>query len=219
MARRLTPREGPSGGLRGLDMLAYEKACWNAGYDWVAGVDEAGRGPLAGTVVAACVILPRRTPRSLAGLTDSKQLTPAQRERFFEALQEVALVLGVGEASALEIDQINILQATFLAMKRALAGVPEAQFVLVDGNRAIPNLALPQQTIVRGDAASRCIAAASVIAKVTRDRQMVALHAAYPQFGFLSHKGYGTVAHYAALHAHGPTPHHRRSFLGKSGVL
>lgn len=200
-------------------MLHFEKSCWSEGYEVVVGVDEAGRGPLAGPVVAACVLLPRAPSRKLNGLTDSKQLTAAQREHYFETIHEVALAVGVGEASCLEIDEHNILQATFLAMRRALEQVPVAQIVLVDGNRPIKGLALPQRTIVKGDALSRSIAAASVIAKVTRDRQMVQLDAEYPQYGFARHKGYGTAAHYAALRTHGPSPHHRRSFLGKSGVL
>lgn len=194
-------------------MLSYERALWKTGIQWVAGVDEAGRGPLAGPVVAACVVLPRRQSARLKGLTDSKQLKEAQREHFYAELQEVAVAIGVGSASPEEIDEVNILQATFLAMRRAIAQVTVAECLLVDGNRAIPAMALPQQTIVKGDGLSLSIAAASVIAKVTRDRELVALDAAFPHYGFARHKGYGTKVHYEALAAHGPTPHHRRSFI------
>jgi ribonuclease HII len=194
-------------------VLTHERALWKEGSTGVVGVDEAGRGPLAGAVVAACVLLPRRAHAKLKGLTDSKQLTALQRDRYFEALHEVALAIGVGEATPAEIDAVNILQATFLAMKRAIAQVPRADFVLVDGNRAIPGLELPQRTLVKGDSLSLSIAAASVIAKVTRDRQMEALDAEFPLYGFARHKGYGTKVHYEALKAHGPTVHHRRSFL------
>jgi ribonuclease HII len=194
-------------------VLTHERALWKEGSTGVVGVDEAGRGPLAGSVVAACVLLPRRANAKLKGLTDSKQLTALQRDRYFEALHEVALAIGVGEATPAEIDAVNILQATFLAMKRAIAQVPRADFVLVDGNRAIPGLEFPQRTLVKGDSLSLSIAAASVIAKVTRDRQMEALDAEFPLYGFARHKGYGTKVHYEALKAHGPTVHHRRSFL------
>ncbi|MDB5100693.1 MAG: ribonuclease [Cyanobacteria bacterium RYN_339] len=200
-------------GWLGGNLQTFEKAWWAKGYEVVVGVDEAGRGPLAGNVVAACVLLPRRNSRKLVGLTDSKQLTPLQRDRLYDALQDVALAIGVGEATPAEIDEVNILQATFLAMRRAIAQVPQSQIVLVDGNQRIRLLELEQETIVKGDARSRSIAAASVIAKVTRDRQMVALHEELPQYGFARHKGYGTAIHYAALREHGPTVHHRRSFL------
>lgn len=194
-------------------MLTYERALWKTGIKMVAGVDEAGRGPLAGPVVAACVVLPRRANARLNGLTDSKQLSEAQREHFFEQIQHVAIAIGVGSASCEEIDEVNILQATFLAMRRAIAEAAIAECLLVDGNRAIPQTALPQQTIVKGDGLSLSIAAASVMAKVTRDRLMVALDAEFPPYGFARHKGYGTKAHYAALAEHGLTAHHRRSFL------
>jgi ribonuclease HII len=194
-------------------MLAYERALWKTGLEWVAGVDEAGRGPLAGPVVAACVVLPKRASSKLKGLTDSKRLKPAQRDHYYDRLFEVAVAIGVGEASCSEIDRINILQATFLAMRRALDQIERADHVLVDGNRPIPQLSCPQQAIVKGDGLSLSIAAASVIAKVTRDRAMEALHAEYPVYGFEQHKGYGTKAHYTAIAEHGITPHHRLSFL------
>lgn len=194
-------------------MLDYEQACWLEGYSHVVGVDEAGRGPLAGSVVAACVLLPREIPEALAGLTDSKQLSEAKRDRYFDAIRAHAVAYGIGEASAAEIDEVNILNATFLAMRRAIAQVSAAEIVLVDGNRAIRELDLPQRPIVKGDAKSLSIAAASVLAKVTRDRQMLELDARHPAYGFARHKGYPTKAHYAALAEHGPTDAHRRSFL------
>lgn len=194
-------------------MLAFERTLWKSGYEWVAGVDEAGRGPLAGPVVAACVVLPPRVGAKLKGLTDSKRLSELQREHFYQRLHDVALAIGVGEASPEEIDAVNILQATFLAMRRAIAQVERSECLLVDGNQTIPDLVLPQQAIVKGDGLSLSIAAASVIAKVTRDRAMTALDADFPHYGFARHKGYGTKVHYAAIEAHGLTPHHRRSFL------
>lgn len=194
-------------------MLRHERAWWKQGFESVAGVDEAGRGPLAGPVVAACVVLPRNAARRLSGLTDSKQLTALQRDRFFDRIHEVALAVGVAEASPAEIDERNILQATFLAMRRAIAQIDPVEVVLVDGNRAISEFTLPQETLVKGDARSLSIAAASVIAKVTRDRALLALDAEFPAYGFSQHKGYPTPQHYAALEANGPCPHHRRSFL------
>jgi ribonuclease HII len=195
------------------DLRAHEKALRKEGYEAIAGVDEAGRGPLAGNVVAACVILPARSHPRLKGLTDSKQLTATQRDRYFEAIHDLALAIGVGSASPEEIDAVNILNATFLAMRRAIAQVESAQIVLVDGNRPIKGLELPQRTLVKGDSLSLCIAAASVVAKVTRDRQCLALHERHPAYGFDRHKGYGTAVHYAAIAEHGLLPEHRRSFL------
>ncbi|MFZ5528223.1 MAG: ribonuclease HII [Pseudomonadota bacterium] len=176
----------------------------------VAGVDEAGRGPLAGPVVAAAVILDDQQP--IKGLNDSKKLTPATRERLFDEIRAKALCLCIAEASVEEIDQINILQATMLAMKRAVEGLrlKPAQ-VLVDGNR-LPVLKVPAEAIVQGDAKVTAIAAASILAKVHRDRLCQQLHERYPLYGFDGHKGYGTAAHLAALAAHGACPEHRRSF-------
>ncbi len=176
----------------------------------VAGIDEAGRGPLAGPVYAAAVILdPARLPR---GLDDSKAMTADAREKAFEKIMERALAVGVGVASVVEIDEINILQATMLAMRRAteqLSLQPVKAFV--DGNRA-PALACPVETIVEGDAKSMSIAAASIIAKVTRDRVMCALDQEHPGYNWASNKGYGTPDHLAALDRLGPTVHHRKSF-------
>lgn len=194
-------------------MYGLERACRKDGLTGIAGVDEAGRGPLAGPVVAACVVLPVAAPRKLKGLTDSKKLTAAAREAYFDVIHEVALSVGVGFASTDEIEALNILQATFLAMRRAHAGAPGAHHLLVDGNLTIPGLACSQHAVVGGDGLSWSIAAASVIAKVVRDREMVALDAAFPGYGFARHKGYGTAAHYEALRRLGPTVHHRMSFL------
>ncbi len=183
----------------------------------VAGVDEAGRGPLAGPVVAAAVILQRgKIPK---GLNDSKQLTAEQREELFSHIMFSALAVGVGEATVDEIDLINIRQATHMAMARAVRALQfEAAFALVDGNDA-PALPCPCDTIVDGDAKSVSIAAASIIAKVTRDRMMAALHETHPNYGWLKNKGYGTPQHLSALTTHGPTPHHRRSFAPVHNIL
>jgi ribonuclease HII len=183
----------------------------------IAGVDEAGRGPLAGPVVAAAVILDRK--RIPKGLNDSKQLSADTRETLFPRIMELAIAVGVGEASVDEIDLINIRQATHMAMARAVRALQfEAAFALVDGNDA-PALPCPCDTIVDGDAKSVSIAAASIIAKVTRDRMMAALHETHPHYGWARNKGYGTPQHLSALTAHGPTPHHRRSFAPVHNIL
>jgi len=176
----------------------------------VAGVDEAGRGPLAGPVVAAAVILDDLQP--IKGLADSKVLSPARREALYDEIRAKALCCCVAEASAAEIDELNILQATMLAMRRAVEGLRlKPAKVLVDGNR-IPVLRVPAEAIVKGDATVKAISAASILAKVHRDRLCVALHEAHPQYGFDGHKGYPTPEHLAALRAHGACPAHRRSF-------
>jgi ribonuclease HII len=175
-----------------------------------AGVDEAGRGPLAGNVVAAAVILDDLHP--IKGLADSKKLTALRRDKLYDEICAKALCVSVGQASVEEIDALNILQATMLAMQRAVSGLRlKPAKVLIDGNR-IPKLDVLAEAIVQGDAKVQAISAASIIAKVTRDRQCAELHAAYPQYGFDGHKGYGTAEHLAALREHGPTPAHRRSF-------
>lgn len=176
----------------------------------VAGVDEAGRGPLAGPVVAAAVILDARQP--IAGLADSKKLTALRREKLFDEILAKALCCSIAEASVEEIERLNILQATMLAMKRAVEGLrlKPAQ-VLVDGNR-IPVLSMPAEAIVKGDAKVASIAAASILAKVHRDRLCEQLHEAYPMYGFATHKGYPTADHLAMLMQFGPCPEHRRSF-------
>ena len=176
----------------------------------LAGVDEAGRGPLAGPVVAAAVILDPRRP--IAGLADSKKLTALRRDRLFDAICANALCCSIAEATTEEIDRLNILQATLLAMQRAVAGLrlPPAK-VLVDGNR-LPRLPMRAEAVVGGDAIVPAISAASILAKVTRDRWCAQVDAQWPQYGFAAHKGYGTAAHLAALRAHGPCVLHRRSF-------
>lgn len=182
---------------------------WERGVAF-AGMDEAGRGPLAGNVVAACVVMPPIP--LLPWVDDSKRLSPARREKVFDEIMQTALFVGVGQATAAEIDEINILNATKNAMRRAAQGAPAALF-LID---ALEGLGLPgeERGVVHGDALCYAIAAASIVAKVTRDRQMLALDAEYPGYGFARHKGYGTPEHIAALRALGPCPAHRRSFIG-----
>ncbi len=176
----------------------------------VAGVDEAGRGPLAGPVVAAAVILDELKP--IRGLKDSKVLTALKRERLFDEIHAKALCLSIAQASVEEIDTLNILQATMLAMKRAVEGLRlRPNKVLVDGNR-LPLLRIQAEAIVRGDAKVKAISAASILAKVHRDRLCVELHREHPQYGFDGHKGYCTPEHLEALRIHGACPHHRRSF-------
>ena len=179
----------------------------------ICGVDEAGRGPLAGPVCAAAVILPRG--ELIPGLNDSKKLTDKKRRELFPIIKEQAIAYGIGLASEAEIDEINILQATFLAMERALAQLSvKPELALIDGNRA-KEFGLPVKTVVKGDSLSANIAAASVRAKVTRDDIMSAMAEEYPQYGFEIHKGYGTKAHYAALTEYGASPIHRMTFLKK----
>ena len=183
----------------------------------IAGVDEAGRGPLAGPVVAAAVILDDQRP--IAGLADSKKLSPARREALFDEIRAHALCCSVAEASVEEIDRLNILQATLLAMRRAVQGLRlKPVMVLVDGNR-LPVLDVPAEAIVKGDARVQAISAVSILAKVHRDRWCAQLHERYPQYGFAGHKGYGTAAHMAALRAHGACPEHRRTFAPVAQVL
>ncbi|MCU7371446.1 ribonuclease HII [Paucibacter sp. O1-1] len=176
----------------------------------VAGVDEAGRGPLAGPVVAAAVILDELHP--IRGLADSKVLTEKKRERLFDEIRAKALCCCIAEASVEEIDRLNILQATMLAMRRAVEGLRlKPTKVLVDGNR-LPVLKIPAEAIVKGDSKVQAISAASILAKVTRDRQCLAMHELHPEYGFAGHKGYPTADHLAALRAHGACAWHRRSF-------
>jgi len=192
--------------------LPYEKQAHQEGWTLVAGVDEAGRGCLAGPVVASAAILP--SDFSLEGLDDSKVLTEQTRERLYPIILEAAVSIGVGFASAGEIDRFNILRATHLAMQRAVDALkPSAELLLVDGNQPLPGR-LPQRTIVKGDSRVLSIAAASVVAKVSRDRWMVIQASKFPQYGFSKHKGYGTRRHRAAIVAHGPCPLHRRTFRG-----
>ncbi|WP_035363061.1 ribonuclease HII [Acinetobacter indicus] len=177
----------------------------------IAGVDEAGRGPLVGTVVAAAVILDPNNP--IAGLNDSKKLSEKKREKLFIEIQEKALAWAIAEASPAEIDELNILQASLLAMRRAVEALQlQPDQVLVDGNKIPQGLSMPCEAVVGGDALHAEISAASILAKVTRDRQMLELDQKFPQFGFAKHKGYPTKAHFEAIALHGVTAEHRRSF-------
>ena len=180
----------------------------------VCGVDEAGRGPLAGPVYAAAVILSPERP--IDGLNDSKKLSEKKREALFDEIVEKAEAYAIASASVAEIEQYNILGATYLAMARAVEGlVVRPQLALIDGNRIPPSLGVAAKSIVKGDALSQTIAAASILAKVSRDRVLVELDALYPQYGFAGHKGYGTAAHTAAIREYGPCPEHRPTFLRK----
>lgn len=187
---------------------------------FLCGVDEAGRGPLAGPVYAAAVVLDPTRP--IEGLNDSKQLTASRREALYDQICERALAWHIASASVEEIDTINILHASMLAMQRAVQGVAAGgvipDLVQVDGNRC-PNVPFPVEAIVRGDAIVKAISAASILAKVARDRELLSLHAVFPQYGFDSHVGYGTPQHLAALAQFGATPHHRRTFAPVRNVL
>lgn len=196
-----------------INMWAIENRCFADGMTVVCGVDEAGRGPLAGPVCAAAVILPPNL--EIPGLTDSKKLSDKRRRELYPLIMQQAVAYGIGLASHEEIDQINILQATFLAMERALAQLRvRPDLVLIDGNRK-KDFGIPAETVVKGDSLSASIAAASVLAKVTRDDIMIAMAQENPGYGFEIHKGYGTKAHYDALRTLGPSPIHRMTFLKK----
>ena len=195
------------------DLWQIENDCYAGGFDLICGVDEAGRGPLAGPVCAAAVILPRGLV--IPGLNDSKKLTDKRRRELFDIIVAEAEAYGIAFASEQEIDEINILQATFLAMERAVSQLSvKPDLALVDGNRA-PKLPIPVKTVVKGDSLSANIAAASILAKVTRDRLLEDLDETYPAYGFSVHKGYGTKRHYEALRENGPCPVHRMTFLKK----
>ncbi len=188
---------------------------------WICGVDEAGRGPVVGSVVAGAVVLDPNNP--IAGLKDSKKLTPAKREYLYEQIMLKAKAWGIGEASPEEIDQINILQATMLAMRRAVEDLASRlgswpDKALIDGNRC-PELPIPAEAIVKGDVKEPAISAGSILAKVTRDRQMAILHERFPQYGFAQHMGYPTAAHFAALKEFGVCEEHRRSFSPVRNVI
>jgi ribonuclease HII len=204
--------------MRSKKFLRAEQAplIWDAP-GLIAGVDEAGRGPLAGPVVAAAVILDDLNP--IVGLADSKKLTALKRERLYDEIRAKALCCSIAEATVEEIDELNILQATMLAMRRAVEGLRlKPTKVLVDGNR-LPVLDVLAEAIVKGDSKVQAISAASILAKVHRDRWCQELHAQYPQYGFDGHKGYGTAAHLQALKEHGATPWHRKSFSPVAEVL
>jgi len=196
-----------------MDMWEYEDQAKQEGYRLICGIDEAGRGPLAGPVCAAAVILPDHCV--IPGLNDSKKLSDKRRRELFPIIKESALAYGIAFALEAEIDEINILQATFLAMKRALDELTiHPDYALIDGNRET-DFGLPVKTVVRGDSLSASIAAASILAKVTRDDWMIRLSEEYPGYGFEIHKGYGTKAHYEALDKLGACAAHRQSFLKK----
>lgn len=196
------------------ELWKYEHAAFEKGFDVVCGVDEAGRGPLAGPVCAAAVILPRDL--EIEGLNDSKKLSDKRRRALYDVITEQAIAYGIAMVDEKTIDEINILQATFLAMKQAVEQLSvRPSLALVDGNREPEFGEIPVQTIIRGDSLSANIAAASILAKVTRDRFMEEQDEIYPQYGFAVHKGYGTQAHYAALREFGPCPIHRMTFLKK----
>lgn len=193
-----------------LDRTLHERAGYGQGFQRIAGLDEAGRGPLAGPVVAAAVIFPEGV--FLPGLRDSKKLTAHQRERFFAEIDQRAVAIGVGVVGPDLIDRINILRATYLAMSRALEGLTVSpDFLLIDAI-TLPGLRIPQKALIRGDDLSQTIAAASVVAKVTRDRLMLDYDRCYPEYNFRSHKGYGTAEHLRALERFGPCPIHRKTF-------
>lgn len=200
-------------------MRELERELWNQGYRFVIGVDEAGRGPLAGPVVAAAVFLPQDV--ELPEVRDSKKLTAKKRTELSNQIYQVGMV-GIGSASNSEIDEFNILQAALLAMRRAVEQLQdqiEVDFCIVDGNQLIPNLSIPQKAVVKADATCAAAAAASIVAKVHRDRIMEEYHLQYPEYGFALHKGYPTKKHLAALAEHGPSPIHRFSFARVKGGM
>ena len=196
-------------------IFSYETEAWSEGFAFVAGLDEAGRGPLVGPVVAAAVILDPKC--DWTGIDDSKKLSAKQRDKFFDKIIAEALFYGVGQASHEEIDSINILQATKLAMKRAISAMGiEPDYLLIDAVK-LADISIKQTSLIKGDSKSASIAAASILAKVTRDRMLEELDLAYPQYGFSQHKGYGTKVHYEAIAKYGIIAEHRRSFL--KGIL
>ena len=194
-----------------MPSFEYEEKRRNEGYAYICGCDEAGRGPLCGPVVAAAVILPEGL--IIDGLNDSKKLSEKKREALFDEIREKALAYAIAEASPAEIDEINILNASMLALRRAVAALPiKADFALIDGNCS-RGFEIPTETVVKGDARSYSIAAASILAKVTRDRQCIELDKEYPEYGIAKHKGYPTKDHMDAVREHGPSPIYRKSFL------
>lgn len=193
---------------------SYEKGAVSKGFKYVCGVDEAGRGPLAGPVFAAAVILPEDL--EIEGLNDSKKISEKKREQLFEIIKEKAVAYSVAFATVEEIEQFNILEATYLAMNRAIEGLnTPADYALIDGNRVPRNIKIPCETVIKGDAKSCSISAASILAKVSRDRLLLEYDEQYPEYEFKKHKGYGTAAHYEAVKKYGLCPVHRPSFFKK----
>ena len=199
------------------DPLFFEARARASGFTCIAGLDEAGRGPLAGPVVAAAVVLPNGL--LIPGLTDSTQVPEQERERLFDVIREQAVCYGIGVVDEQTIDEVNILQATIIAMERALAPLnPRPDYLLLDAI-TLPRIPLPQNPLIKGDSRSHSISAASILAKVTRDRLMLELHEKYPQYNFRKHKGYGTSEHLALLREHGPCDAHRKTFNPVSRML
>ncbi len=199
------------------DPLSFERAAHTSGYRCIAGLDEAGRGPLAGPVVAAAVVLPEGL--LIPGLTDSKQVDEPERERLHDIIVERAVSYGIGIVDERTIDDVNIYQATIIAMERALEALsPHPDYLLLDA-MTLPRVAIPQKPLIKGDCRSHSIAAASILAKVTRDRLMAVLHEQYPQYNFRKHKGYGTKEHLALLEQYGPCEAHRKSFSPVARML
>jgi ribonuclease HII len=205
------------GNQQACDPLYFERSAREGGYTCIAGLDEAGRGPLAGPVVAAAVVLPNGL--LIPGLTDSKQVPEPERERLFEIIRLEAICFGVGIADEHTIDEVNIYQATIIAMERALQALtPRPDYLLLDAI-TLPRVALPQKPLIKGDCRSHSIAAASILAKVTRDRMMRELHEKFPCYNFHKHKGYGTKEHLARLREHGPCEAHRKSFSPVAALI
>ncbi|MEK6744404.1 MAG: ribonuclease HII [Nitrospirota bacterium] len=213
---RVTGRVELSSGA--CDLLFFERSAREAGALRVAGLDEAGRGPLAGPVVAAAVVFPEGL--LIPGVTDSKQVAEGRRERLYTEITAAAVAYGIGIVDERTIDEVNILEASIIAMERALECIsPPPDHLLIDGNFTIPRISIPQRPIVKGDCLSHSIAAASILAKVTRDRLMRDLHERYPQYNFQKHKGYGTKEHMELIRLYGPCDAHRKSFQPVAGML
>ena len=216
--RQVRTAGGAASSAGACDLLSFERVAREAGALRIAGLDEAGRGPLAGPVVAAAVVIPEGL--LLPGVTDSKQLTDVRRELLYDAIVAAALAYGIGSVDERTIDEINIREASILAMERALAAItPPPDHLLIDGNPTLPRVPIPQQPIIKGDCLSHSIAAASILAKVTRDRMMRELHDRYPQYNFKKHKGYGTKEHIELIRLHGPCGAHRRTFQPIADML
>jgi len=213
---RVAGRAKSPAGACGL--LFFERSAREAGAVRIAGLDEAGRGPLAGPVVAAAVVFPEGL--LIPGVTDSKQVAEGRRERLYDEIIAASVAYGIGIVDERTIDEVNILQATIIAMERALESIsPPPDHLLIDGNLTLPRVSIPQRPIVKGDCLSHCIAAASILAKVARDRLMRELHERFPQYNFQKHKGYGTKEHLELIRRHGPCDAHRKSFQPVAGML